>query len=198
MAYCNRDTIHRGVGFMPVPSSQQGILFQRSGNQCAFPDCNRVLTAASSPVDEVVVLGEVAHIVAESPDGPRGASPLTREDRNRYANLVLLCNNHHQIVDSQPETYTIEWLKARKEEHEARVEGALGSYGASIRAPAPRLVRETIHSNLLPIERMPPQSTAYPATCRTSAMSLTNCMECEAGRWRSSSCVAACFGRSRT
>jgi hypothetical protein len=75
-----------------IPLAQQRKLFQRSGNMCAFPDCRVLLTVEGTPGDPVVVLGEIAHIVAESPGGPRGESPLTAKQRNSYPNLILLCD----------------------------------------------------------------------------------------------------------
>ena len=77
---------------MAIPMAQQRRLLQRSGNLCAFPSCRLLLTAPGTPDDPVVVLGEIAHIVAESPNGPRGTSPLSAEERNLYPNLILLCN----------------------------------------------------------------------------------------------------------
>src|SRR5258707_376119 len=94
--------------FMAIPPREQRILSQRSGNRCAFPNCRRRLTAEDSPPDRAVILGEIAHIVAESPDGPRGDSPLSLTERNKYENLILLCNIHHQLIDDQPQTYTVE------------------------------------------------------------------------------------------
>jgi hypothetical protein len=41
-------------------------------------------------VDREVVLGEIAHVVAQQPSGPRGSSPLSTEQRNRYENTMLL------------------------------------------------------------------------------------------------------------
>src|SRR5438067_1695875 len=91
-----------------IPEAEQRKLFARSGNRCAFSDCRRLLTADGSPPDRTVVLGEMAHIVAERLQGPRGNSPMPLSERNRAENLVLLCNNHHQLVDSQPQTYAVE------------------------------------------------------------------------------------------
>jgi hypothetical protein len=151
---------------MAVPLREQRLLLQKSGNRCAFPGCRRMLTAGGSPVDRPVVLGEVAHIVAESPDGPRGASPLPIARRNRYENLILLCNQHHQLVDSQPHTYTVERLLAMKEDHERWVERTLGRAGGNggwLSEMAPG-VTETVHSTLLPVERMPRYVYGVPCT----------------------------------
>lgn len=141
---------------MSIPEAEQRKLFVRSGNRCAFPECRRLLTADGSPPDRAVVLGEMAHIVAERIHGPRGNSPMLLAERNRTENLILLCNNHHQIVDSQPHTYTVERLRAMKAAHEVWVEKTLGvgKEGDGSTAQQPH-IREVVHSTLLPVERMP-------------------------------------------
>ncbi|MCE5292050.1 MAG: hypothetical protein LLG14_22800 [Nocardiaceae bacterium] len=73
----------------------------------------------------MVSVGKIAHIVGQSPDGPRGDSPLTREERDRYENVLLLCDYHHDIVDKQPATFTVELLHRMKADHEAFVEKQL-------------------------------------------------------------------------
>jgi len=80
--------------------SEQRKLLQRSGGVCAFPRCRRALTADASAADPIVSLGEIAHIVGESVNGPRGASSLSAEERNRCENLILLCAHHHQLIDA--------------------------------------------------------------------------------------------------
>lgn len=150
---------------MAIPQRELRILFQKSGNRCAFPNCWRLLTAEASALDPVVNIGEVAHIVAEQPDGPRGESPLTHEERNRYDNLVLLCHQHHQLIDDQPQTYTVARLAEMRRTHEERVEKALrqGIDGRLPTEPA-RLVSEAVFSTLLPIEHLP--AFVYHSPCR--------------------------------
>jgi hypothetical protein len=147
--------------------SQQRKLAQLSGNICAFPDCHLLLTANGTPDDPVVVLGEMAHIVAESPNGPRGDSPLTTEQRNRYENLILLCNQHHQLIDSKEALpkYTVERLHAMKEAHEQWVRRTLA--GRTNTAPElPPVVQDTVYSNVLSVTQMP--RYVYGAPCNSS------------------------------
>ncbi len=47
-------------------------------------------------------------------------------DRNRYANLILMCNVHHKIIDDNEAVWTIEKLKKLKVSHESWVEQSLG------------------------------------------------------------------------
>jgi len=68
----------------------------------------------------------MAHIVAEQPDGPRGASILTKEQRNSYANLILLCAHHHNQVDKDVSRFPVELLHDIKTSHEQWVTETLG------------------------------------------------------------------------
>ena len=58
-----------------------------------------MLEVGEGLVAEPSLVGEIAHMVAESQDGPRGVSPLTIAQRNSYPNLLLLCLEDHKLVD---------------------------------------------------------------------------------------------------
>lgn len=140
---------------MAIKSSDQRRLCLRSGGRCAFPGCRRIL-AVDAPQDEaVVVLGEMAHIVADSGQGPRADPNMPREDRDKYENLILLCNVHHQLVDSAPETYTVPRLHAMKDDHERWVEEQLGECSPQEALPRRTLVESVLYSNVLPVEVLP-------------------------------------------
>ncbi len=68
------------------------------------------------------LIGETCHIVAKSPGGPRGNSRLSKDDRDRYPNLILLCANHHILIDQNPHDWPIELLHQVKADHEHWVE----------------------------------------------------------------------------
>ena len=93
------------------------MLWGRSGNRCAFPGCRKVLVEGETETDDASIVGDAAHIIAESPDGPRGISQLTAEERDKNDNLILLCKAHHKIVDDQFHTYTVEVLRQYKYDH---------------------------------------------------------------------------------
>jgi len=112
---------------MAVPVAEQRKLFQRSGDRCAFPRCGKALTAQQTDSEPVAALGEIAHIVGDSPNGPRGTSPLRSDQRNRYENLILLCNYHHQLIDSHPTSWSVAQLEEMKRTHEEWVRHRLGS-----------------------------------------------------------------------
>lgn len=94
------------------------ILWGRSGNRCAI--CKLELTADGSSE----TLGEMAHIVGQSQNGPRGNQNLT--DRDSYDNLILLCPTHHVEIDKNYAAWPVERLRAIKADHEAWVSEQLG------------------------------------------------------------------------
>ncbi|MCJ7565662.1 MAG: hypothetical protein MUP52_13880 [Candidatus Aminicenantes bacterium] len=90
-------------------------LFAVSGNRCAFPKCNTPLVDAASGK----VTGRICHIKARQPGGPRYDVSQTEEDRHGSGNLFLLCPIHHDVVDDDTESYTVERLTQIKAAHEA-------------------------------------------------------------------------------
>ncbi|MGP4693894.1 hypothetical protein [Agrobacterium cavarae] len=79
-----------------------------------------------SETDDPTLVGENCHIVGEKEDGPRGNSPLSLAERNRYSNLILLCNIHHKIIDDNEGKWTVGALHELKQKHEDWVEQSLG------------------------------------------------------------------------
>jgi hypothetical protein len=80
-------------------------LFGRAGNRCAFPDCNETIIHSSGHI-----AGEICHIRARSQGGPRFNAAQTDAQRNGYENLIILCSNHHKVIDAKPDVYTVEIL----------------------------------------------------------------------------------------
>lgn len=79
----------------------------------------------ATETDDESIVGEAAHIVAEKEDGPRGKSELSREERDKYSNLLLLCNVHHKQIDDQTQHFTVEKLYQIKRNHEDWVQSQL-------------------------------------------------------------------------
>jgi hypothetical protein len=89
-------------------------LFALSGNQCAFPDCSQNIA------DKDNIIGEICHIEAAEQGGLRYNSAQTDKERAGYNNLIVLCGNHHKVIDNPDNInkYTVDALKEMKENHE--------------------------------------------------------------------------------
>lgn len=118
-------------------------LFALSGNRCAFPGCNAPLVEKSE-----TITGEICHVRAASPGGPRYDPAQSDDARNAGANLILLCGRHHKLVDEEPQTFTIEKLTEFKILHEHR--GVVEVNPFSAKAAASLLTNYTnlvVHAN---------------------------------------------------
>jgi len=102
------------------------ILWGRSGNRCAI--CKLELT----PDGSRETLGEMAHIVAKSNDGPRGDGTMSVEQRDSYDNLILLCPTHHAEIDKNPDDWSISRLHTIKSVHEEWVSEQLNAGSISV------------------------------------------------------------------
>ena len=77
------------------------ILFAASGNRCAFPGCDRALVAPEDDITAEMVLGEIAHIVGLAEGSARWRADMSDAERNAPENLLVLCRDHHRIVDEK-------------------------------------------------------------------------------------------------
>ena len=111
---------NRGKG--PSPTTKM-ILFAKSGGRCQFEGCNKYLLRDDITSEELND-ANIAHIVASSSNGPRGACN-SHELSDDINNLMLLCKTHHKLVDDNPEEYTVERLTEMKLSQERKVKELL-------------------------------------------------------------------------
>lgn len=93
----------------------------RAGHACSNPDC-RLPTSGAAIGDEgkVVIVGVAAHIKAAAPGGPRYDPLQTSEERRHASNGIWLCTAHAKQIDDDAKHFTVEKLKAWKQEAERR------------------------------------------------------------------------------
>lgn len=103
-----------------IPASLKKELIARSGNRCAFPNCGVFLFT-----DDGILWGNICHIEAIANGGPRYNPNKSTEELSGPDNLIVLCPNHHVIIDAQPYVYTSEWLRRAKASHEKNIEQAI-------------------------------------------------------------------------
>jgi hypothetical protein len=90
-------------------------LYAQSGNVCAFPGCGVRI------VQDGIMVGAICHIRAASPLGPRYEAGQTNAERHGEDNLILLCANHHRLIDGDAKTYSADNLREVKARHQASV-----------------------------------------------------------------------------
>jgi hypothetical protein len=105
---------------MPFREKAKIVIWGLEGGRCAFPDCKKQLVQkVAGSATAYSLVGEVAHIVAEAHNGPRGNSTLTPDQRNSVENGILMCTEHHKLIDDHPHKFTVEWLRDLKRKREA-------------------------------------------------------------------------------
>jgi hypothetical protein len=125
-----------------VRSDVRTRLWGKAGGRCQYDGCNRPLWLDTLTKAEFNT-SYIAHIIADEPFGPRGDAVLSKKLKSDISNLMLLCDEHHRLVDrADVPGHPVDRLVAMKELHEARIElvTALGPekrshvvlYGANI------------------------------------------------------------------
>ncbi|QUW20727.1 hypothetical protein JSQ81_12960 [Sporosarcina sp. Marseille-Q4063] len=110
---------------MSISVKTRKILWGKSANRCAIPNCRRELVMDEIETDDPSIVGEECHIIAKKDDGPRGNPNFPEEQRDLYANLILMCNIHHKVIDDQEQFYSVAKLKEIKRDHEEWVNNSL-------------------------------------------------------------------------
>lgn len=108
---------------MAITAKTTKILWANAAGRCAFPGCQCRLCTAEAAKAAPYTIGEMAHICGERPEASRYDASQSDTQRNAYANLILLCPNHHTLID-KPENlkkYPVEVLHKMKSDHERYV-----------------------------------------------------------------------------
>lgn len=98
-------------------------LWAVSGGRCEL--CNKLLYSDDTFGTEAN-FGEMAHIHAVSEGGPRAVQGMSDAEKNQIENLMLLCEQHHHMIDSKPEDYGDGYLLVKKRQHEERIRQLTG------------------------------------------------------------------------
>lgn len=91
-------------------------LCANSQRTCAFPGCGRPLTCKVEGVD--YFSGEFCHIEGVQKKAARYNPARTPEHINAPDNLVLMCPEHHKIIDAMPDKFPAERIREFKRAQE--------------------------------------------------------------------------------
>jgi len=151
-----------------IPESIKIRLWGKAAGRCEYTGCNHPLWLDTTTKYEFNT-AYIAHIIADSPDGPRGDPILSKQLAADLSNLMLLCDQHHRLIDKEDVVgHSVEWLHKMKEVHEQRIEIVTGLgperhsyvllYGANIGELSSPVSYQTASRALLP-ERYPAETT---------------------------------------
>ena len=97
------------------------MLCANAAGICEFAGCNERVFKDSLTLKEFNK-SNVAHIVSSSPDGPRGDVKRSYELSDKLENLMLMCPDHHKLIDDFEDDYPEDILLDMKKKHEDRVQ----------------------------------------------------------------------------
>lgn len=111
----------------PIPARVQNIVWGRAAGRCQYAGCNALLVGDEISGAANANKAYIGHIVADSPEGPRGHPVRSFQLAHDPDNLMLVCDVHHRVfdremVDEHPEHV----LVAMKRGHEARIRTVTG------------------------------------------------------------------------
>ncbi len=102
-------------------------VYVAAGGRCSFYGCNENVMKERL-TNRRGKLGNIAHIVGEKLNGPRGDDPLPLDKRSEPSNLMLMCTEHHDFIDKPVNVpdYPVARLLHFKRIHEARIAHVTG------------------------------------------------------------------------
>jgi hypothetical protein len=105
-----------------IPDKVKLRLWGKTAGRCQYPGCNKNLWRDDQTKVEFNT-AYIAHIVADKPNGPRGDKLLSKKLARDISNLMLLCDEHHRLIDKEKvDEHPAELLREYKREHENRIE----------------------------------------------------------------------------
>lgn len=153
----------------PIPQSTIKILWAKSAGRCEFEGCGECLYL-DSLTNMKGNFANVAHIVSWTQTGPRGRNNYEGDQTSEEANLMLMCNKHHHLIDVEKVgEYSEERLKQMKKAFEEDTQMKIGipsnrktivvTYTAKIGENLPVIGEDDVTDALWTNYRYPDQST---------------------------------------
>lgn len=104
-----------------IPDKIKNLLWGQAAGRCEYRGCNKLL-GVDYLTKRPANLSVFAHIIADKPNGPRGNKKLSPKLKADISNLMLLCMDHHKMIDvDEKDAHSVELLREFKAEHEQRI-----------------------------------------------------------------------------
>jgi hypothetical protein len=108
----------------------------------------------------VTSLEELAHVIAQSAIGPRGAEPLLASKRDEFDNIIVLCPTCHTLVDKAPDQYSVTTLLEWKERHQTAIASLFRAPTVATRREGRALAEPRLSENKSIFDEYGPHSKA--------------------------------------
>ncbi|WP_372518492.1 HNH endonuclease [Candidatus Ruminimicrobiellum ovillum] len=108
-----------------ISQSKKELLYAKTAGFCQYPGCNVFVFEEPLTKNKKAKYGQIAHIIADSPNGPRGDIQLSKKLKNDISNLMVLCFNHHKLIDTDVEGHSVEKLRKIKQLSEENIRNLL-------------------------------------------------------------------------
>lgn len=104
-----------------IPPKVRIELWAKAAGRCEYPGCNKPLWRDGVSMRSMNI-SYLAHIIADEPTGPRGDKVLSKQLRDKFDNIMLLCDQHHRLIDKENVSgHPVELLRKYKQDHEERI-----------------------------------------------------------------------------
>jgi hypothetical protein len=161
-----------------IPDKVKIRLWGKAAGRCQYDGCNKPLWKDEHTKAEFNS-AYIAHIIADSPKGPRGHATLSKQLKDDISNLMLMCDIHHRLIDKEDvKGHPVERLRGMKFKHENRIEVVTSIdgdkqshiifYGANIGKHNAPLSWQKAAQAMLP-ERFPAESRAIELSLKNSS-----------------------------
>ncbi len=140
---------------VPIPAPVRQQLWIAAAGRCEVNKCNKPV-GIDFLTGKSINLGELAHIVADSPSGTRGDPVRSKLLAKDEANLLLACRECHKLIDDvfAVEDYPEALLKRWKTEHEARARSIYDAETAAISLPIIMSLPIATHSPVVSVREV--------------------------------------------
>src|SRR4051812_8852426 len=106
----------------PIPPRVQNVVWGRAAGRCQYAGCNRLLIGEQISGARNANKSYIAHVVGDSPEGPRGDPILSPKLAHDPDNLMLVCDEHHRVIDREMvDAHSVDVLRQMKRRHEDRI-----------------------------------------------------------------------------
>lgn len=143
---------------MSISSGVRRKLWAASGGYCGNPACHKDLFTLSE-TGKILNIEELAHIIGQSQDGPRGEEDLPLDERDKFENIILLCPTCHTLIDKNPELYPVEVVREWKKKHEESVRSLFETPKFASRQELRKYIEPFLIENKTVFETLGPESS---------------------------------------